>query len=87
VKLKGSPSWTWGKKERKDYRYKIKHSLQIKEGETIEEILESTLTNHGLRLETLEVMIWRWKGEIDKVIHNMTIMMYYVLHAFCISLW
>jgi len=86
VKLKGSPSWTWGKK-RKDYRYRIKHSLQIKEGETVEEILESTPTNHGLRPETLEVMIRRWKSEIDKVIHNMTIMMYYVLHAFYISLW
>jgi hypothetical protein len=65
----------------------IKHSLQIKEGETVEEILESTPTNHGLRPETLEVMIRRWKSEIDKVIHNMTIMMYYVLHAFYILLW
>jgi hypothetical protein len=34
-------------KKRKDYRYEIKHSLQIKEGETVEEILESTPTNHG----------------------------------------
>lgn len=73
-------------KKRKDYRYGIKHSLQIKEGETVEEILESTPTNHGLPPETLEVMVRRWKSEIDKVIHNMTIMMYYVLHAFYISL-
>jgi DNA polymerase II large subunit len=61
--------------------------LQIKEGEIVEEILESTPTKHGLPLETLEVMVKRWKSEIDKEIHNMTIMMYYVLHAFYISLW
>lgn len=68
-------------KKRKDYRYGIKHSLQIKEGETVEDILESTPTDHGLPPGTLEVMVRRWKSEIDKVIHNMTIMMYHVLQG------
>lgn len=54
------------KKERKDYGYRIKYSLRMKEGETTEDVLETTPPNHVIPPETLKVLVRRWTSDEDK---------------------
>jgi hypothetical protein len=54
-------------KKRRQYRYEIKKSLNLKEGDTVESVVSSTSTAPVFDAEDFEMQVDTWLSSVDKV--------------------
>jgi hypothetical protein len=72
-------------KKRKDFRYTLKQSLQLKEGEKIEDVLQTTPNLHLYNADDIETTIGTWLTEKDRVITQInTVLCFTYIYLFVI---
>jgi hypothetical protein len=68
-------------KKRKDFKHTLKQSLQLKEGEKIEDVLQTTPNLHLYNADDIETTIGTWLTKKDRVITQINTVLN-VLHTY-----